>query len=240
MTSFDSGHFLSRVRGGLAMNVPQHSTSTRSPVLAILASLVAGIVLAIALLLGPASGASEPMITGSVMFAFGLGWGLMALLSTRYSAQPQTWMVVPALFLGIIGLGLMVFQPGPAAMDLLSWIWPPALAILAVWMFMQVRRNLHGRGRWLVVPVIATLLLIAVGGAFATVSAATRRNRADRSRPDGRRGRPSALHRMHGLRQPDRRPPGGARRVVLLLGKHRAEGRRVDKGLRLRPRGART
>ena len=175
MTSFDSGHFLSRVLGGLAMNVSQHSTSTRSPVLAILASLVAGAVLAIALLLGPASGGSEPMITGSVMFAFGLGWGLMALLSTRYSAQPQTWMVVPALFLGIIGLGLMVFQPGPAAMDLLSWIWPPALAILAVWMFMQVRRNLHGRGRWLVVPVIATLLLIAVGGAFATVSAATGR-----------------------------------------------------------------
>ncbi len=62
------------------------------------------------------------------------------------------------------------------------------------------------------------------------------RNRADRSRPDGRRGRPPALHRMHGLRQPDRRPPGGARRVVLLMGNHRAEGRRVDKGLRLRPR----
>ena len=154
---------------------PSTSTSTRSPVFAILASLVAGIVLAIALLLGPASPApSEPMITGSVMFAFGLGWGLMALLSTRYSAQPQTWMVVPALFLEIIGLGLMVFQPGPAAMDLLSWIWPPALAILAVWMLMQIRRNLQGRGRWLVVPVIATLLLIAVGGAFATVSAATR------------------------------------------------------------------
>ena len=43
-------------------------------------------------------------------------------------------------------------------MDLLSWIWPPALAILAVWMFVQVRRQLRGRGRWLVVPVIATLL----------------------------------------------------------------------------------
>jgi pimeloyl-ACP methyl ester carboxylesterase len=173
MTSFDTDQFLSRVLGGHLVDVPQRTTSSRSPVIAILASLVAGAVLAMALLLGPTSGASEPIITGSVLFAFGLGWGLMAVLSTRYSAQPQTWMMVPAMFLGIIGLGLIVFQPGPAAMDLLSWIWPPALAILAVWMLLQVRRNLHGRGRWLVVPVIATLLLIAVGGALATVSAAT-------------------------------------------------------------------
>src|SRR4029079_10510954 len=136
-------------------------------------SLVAGVVLAIALLVGPASGASEPMITGAVMFAFGLGWGLMAFLSTRYSAQPLPLMVVPALFLGISGLVLMMFQPGAAAMDLLSWIWPPALAVLAVWMILQVRRTLHGRGRWLVLPVIAALLLVAVGGAFATVSVAT-------------------------------------------------------------------
>src|SRR4029078_4162085 len=143
MTSIDSGHFLSRVRGGLAMNVQQHSTRTRSPVLAILASLVAGIVLAIALLLAPASGASEPMITGSVMFAFGLGWGLMAFLSTRYSAQPQTWMVVPALALGLTGFALMVFQAGLAAMDVLSWIWPAALAVLAVRMIVEVRRNLR-------------------------------------------------------------------------------------------------
>src|SRR3954453_17269321 len=175
MTSLDSGHVLNRIRAGLAMNVQQSSTSTRSPVLAILASPVAGTLLAIALLLGPASGASEPMITGAVMFAFGLGWGLMAFLSTRYSAQPQSWTLVPALFLGIVGLALIVLQPGPAAMDLLSWIWPPAVAILAVWMILHVRRQLQGRGRWLVLPVIATLLLVAMGGAVATVAAATGR-----------------------------------------------------------------
>jgi pimeloyl-ACP methyl ester carboxylesterase len=46
------------------------------------------------------------------------------------------------------------------------------LAILAIWMFGQVRHQLRGRGRWFVVPVIATLLVFAVGGAFATISAA--------------------------------------------------------------------
>ncbi len=175
LTSMDSGHYMGRVLRGLAANVPERRTSTRSPVLAILASLVAGAALAVALLVGPASGGSEPIITGSVLFAFGLGWGLMALLSTRYSAQPQRWMIVPAMFLGIVGLGLIVFQPGPAAMDLLSWIWPPALAVLAVWIIMQVRRSLHGRGRWLVAPVIATLLVVAVGGALAAIGAVTGR-----------------------------------------------------------------
>ena len=149
------------------------SPSGRSSVLVILGSLAAGAVLAIALVLGPASGGSEPLITGSVLFAFGFGWGLMALLSTRFSAQPQTWMAVPAIFLGSIGLCLIVFQPGPATMDLLSWLWPPALAILAIWMFVQVRGRLRGRGRWLVVPMIATLLVFAIGGGLTTVSAAT-------------------------------------------------------------------
>jgi pimeloyl-ACP methyl ester carboxylesterase len=145
----------------------------RSPVPSILGSLAVGGLLAIGLVVGPASGGSEPVITGSVLFAFGLGWGLMALLSTRFSAQPQGWMAVPAAFLGLIGLGLIVVQPGPAAMDLISWVWPPALAVLAIWMVRQVRRQLRGRGRWFVVPVIAALLVFAVGGGLATLNAAT-------------------------------------------------------------------
>ena len=181
MKTFDRRHLVARVFGGFPVNDSPRSTSTRSPVLVILGSLAAGALLAIALLVGPASGGSEPVITGSVLFAFGFGWGLMALLSTRFSAQPQTWMAVPAMVLGSMGLCLIVFQPGPAAMDVLSWIWPPALAILAIWMVAQVRGHLRGRGRWLVVPVIATLLVFAVGGGLATVSAATDAGAAARS-----------------------------------------------------------
>jgi pimeloyl-ACP methyl ester carboxylesterase len=169
---------LVRVFDGIRLLDLPRSTSTRSPVPAILGSLAVGAALAIALVLGPASGGSEPVITGSVLFAFGFGWGLMAVLSDRFSAQPQAWTMVPATFLGLVGLGLVVVQPGPAAMDLLSWLWPPALVILVIWMVRQVRSQLRGRGRWLVVPVIATLLLSAVGGALATVSAATGSNAA--------------------------------------------------------------
>src|SRR5512140_1538469 len=87
-----------RVLRGVLMNKLPLNHSDRSPVPAILVSLVAGAALAIALVLGLASDGSEPVVTGSVMLAFGLGWGLMAYLSTRYSAQPQTWTKVPALF----------------------------------------------------------------------------------------------------------------------------------------------
>ncbi len=144
-----------------------------SPVPAVLASLATGAGLAVALVLGPASGGSEPVITGAVLLAFGFGWGLMAYLSTRFSAQPQGWMYVPGIVLGTIGVGLVVIQPDPAAMDFLGWIWPPALAILAIWMLVQARRNLRGRGRWLVVPTIAALLVFAVSGGLATIGTPT-------------------------------------------------------------------
>ena len=223
-----------------SLNVIPRGTSTRSPVLAIVGSLAAGALLAVALLLGPASGGSEPLVTGSVLFAFGLGWALMAVLTTRFSAQPQTWMAVPAAFLGSIGLGLIVFQPGPAVMDLLSWVWPPALAVLAIWMFVAgpapaarprsvVRcpgdRHAPGlRDRW--------------RHRDRQCGQRSRRLRADR--PADRCRRPSPLHRMHWHGEPRRRPAVGPRRIVLLLGAHRPGARRVDHGLCVRPRWPRT
>lgn len=173
MTPLTTVNPIARILGGLLMNTSSRATSGRSPVLAVFGSLIAGAALAVALVLNVASTGTEPVVTGSVMFAIGLGWGLMAVLSSRFSAQPQAWAAVPAMSLGGIGLGLIVFQPGPAAMDLLSWIWPPALAVLAIWMIRQVRAQLRGRARWLVVPTIATLLVFAIGGGLTTLLAGT-------------------------------------------------------------------
>jgi len=178
MTPFRTRHPLSSIFGGLPVNVSLRGTSSRSPVLAIAGSLVAGAALALALVFTVASGGSEPTVTGSVLLAFGLGWGLMALFTTRFSAQPQAWTAVPAMFLGTIGLVLLVLQPGLVVMEVVSWVWPPAVAILAIWMVVQVRRQLRGRSRWILVPVIATLLVFAVGGALATVSSAAGPNSA--------------------------------------------------------------
>jgi pimeloyl-ACP methyl ester carboxylesterase len=142
------------------------------PVPAIISSLLAGLVLAIVLVVVQVASASESSITGSVLLAFGIGWGLMAILTTRFSNQPQPWTRMPGAVLAAIGLGLVVLQPSPAVVDLLGWLWPPAIAMLAIWMIVQVRRQLRGRGRWLVFPVIGTLLAFSLGGGIVTVSAA--------------------------------------------------------------------
>lgn len=148
-------------------------TPTRSPVPAILAALGVGVVVTVAMLLGPASDGSEATVTGSVLVAFAVTWGLIALLSTRFSSQPQRWAAVPAIGLGGVGLALLVIQPTPAVMDVLGWIWPIALAVLLVWVVAQLRGQLHGRGRWLVIPVIVILAGFTVGGALTNVGSVT-------------------------------------------------------------------
>jgi pimeloyl-ACP methyl ester carboxylesterase len=146
-----------------------------SPVIVVGASLFVGFIVAIALALGVVAGSTEPIITGSVLLAFALGWALLAALSVRFTSQPQRWAAVPAVFLGVTGLGLILLAPGVEAMDLLSWVWPPALLVVLAWAVRQFRRDLHGRSRWLLYPVFSVLLLFAVGGAAETILAAVDR-----------------------------------------------------------------
>jgi pimeloyl-ACP methyl ester carboxylesterase len=145
---------------------------------AIVVSIAVGALLGVVFLLLTAPDGSEPLVTGSVLVAFGLGWALMAYLTGRFSAQPHRWMYVPAGALAGVGLLLGLLQPGPSLMDLLGWVWPLALLVLAVWMSLQVRRDLHGAGRWLVGALILALLLVAVAGGATTVGAAAAGPRA--------------------------------------------------------------
>jgi pimeloyl-ACP methyl ester carboxylesterase len=141
----------------------------RSPVPAILVATVVGFVLALGAAYIVAPNGSEPLVTGVGLLGFGAGWALMAWLTTRFSGQPQRWLYVPAAALAGSGAALALLQPGPRLMDLLGWIWPAALAVLAIWMLIQLRRRLHGAGRLLVGGLTAVLLLMAVAGAAMTL-----------------------------------------------------------------------
>ena len=153
----------------------------RSPVPAIVGSILAGLALAGAFVLGPASAGSEATVTGSILLAFGLGWGLMAAATTRFSSQPQAWMSVPAAVLGLTGLGLLVTQPGAEAMDVLGWIWPPVIAILGIWSIRRALSTIRGHGRWLVVPLAAVLVAASVGGGLTTLGSVAGRGEMPRS-----------------------------------------------------------
>ncbi|MGH8870801.1 MAG: alpha/beta fold hydrolase [Acidimicrobiia bacterium] len=96
---------------------------------------------------------------------------MLAVLSARFSDQPQRWAVVPAAFMGVSGLLMVVF--GSSAQRVLSWVWPPALLVLVVWMTVRSHQQLGSRSRrWLLYPVFAALLLAAVGGGYETLGEA--------------------------------------------------------------------
>ena len=131
-------------------------------------SLATGLVAALLLVAAPFIQVQENDITGAVLWGFALGWAMLAVLSMRFTDQPQRWAVVPAVFMGVSGLLLVAF--GSGVNDALRWVWPPALLALAVWMAVQAHRHLRSRTRrWLLYPVIAVMALASVGGGYETV-----------------------------------------------------------------------
>src|SRR3954447_7484625 len=99
------------------------------------ASLATGLIAAVLLIAAPFIPPEENDVTGAALCGFAVGWALLAILSTRYTDQPQRWAVAPALFMGLGGL--LLIGSGSSSRDVLNWIWPPVLLALVVWMFIQ-------------------------------------------------------------------------------------------------------
>jgi pimeloyl-ACP methyl ester carboxylesterase len=134
-------------------------------------SLATGLVAAVLLVAAPFIPAEERAVTGAVLCGFALGWAMLAVLSVRFTGQPQRWAAAPALFMGVGGLLLVSF--GAPVHQVLDWVWPPAMLALAVWMLVCVHRQLQSRGgRWLLYPVIALLALASIGGGYQTLGEA--------------------------------------------------------------------
>jgi peptidoglycan/LPS O-acetylase OafA/YrhL len=126
-------------------------------------SLATGLIAALLLIAAPFISPEENDVTGAVLCGFAVGWAMLAILSTRYTDQPQRWAAAPALFMGLGGLLLIGF--GNSSREVLNWVWPPVLLALVIWMFVRARRQLHSRSRrWLLYPVLAVLAVASVGG----------------------------------------------------------------------------
>src|SRR5437660_5776152 len=133
-------------------------------------SLFSGLVVSLALVLGPFGGAQEHVIMGTAPLGWALGWALLAVLSIRWSDQPQQWAIVPAALMALAGVGLLIFRPDANAMNLLGWIWPLALIALAVWIAVQARSSLRSLTRRLVLyPLFVGLVVAGVAGGYETI-----------------------------------------------------------------------
>ncbi|MFN0282033.1 MAG: alpha/beta hydrolase [Kineosporiaceae bacterium] len=130
--------------------------------------MATGLVAALLLAAAPFIPAEERDVTGAALCGFALGWAVLAVLSVRFTDQPQRWAAAPALFMGLGGL--LLLASGSSVHEVLDWVWPPALLALAIWMIVRVRRELRSRsGRRLLYPLIAMLALASIGGGYETV-----------------------------------------------------------------------
>jgi pimeloyl-ACP methyl ester carboxylesterase len=130
--------------------------------------LVTGLLAALLLAFAPFIPAQESAVTGAVLCGFALGWAMLAVLSVRFTHQPQRWAAAPALVMGAGGLLLVGF--GSPVYGVVKWVWPPAMLALAIWMILRAHRQLrHPSRRWLVYPVLGMLALASIGGGFETV-----------------------------------------------------------------------
>ena len=147
--------------------------------LVVVGSLFVGLALAIVLVTLPFAGAEENVISGIILLAFAFGWALIAALSIRFSDQPQRWAIVPAAVMTFAAAILLVW-PDSVTHETLHWIWPPMLLLLAVWMVLRIRHDLHSRvGVVLLYSVIAVMALAAIGGAIETVVERVEDNKYD-------------------------------------------------------------
>ena len=134
-------------------------------------AIASGLLAALLLVAAPFIPAEESRVTGAVLCGFALGWTMLAVLSVRFTDQPQRWAGAPAVFMGVGGL--LLVGSGSSAHQVLTWVWPPALLALVGWMIVRAHRQLRSRSRrWLLYPVMALLGLASIGGGYETVSAA--------------------------------------------------------------------
>jgi pimeloyl-ACP methyl ester carboxylesterase len=134
-------------------------------------SLIGGLVAAIFIVAVPLAGRTEAVITGSVLLTFAASWFALATLSQRWTDQPQRWALVPAAFMAIAGVVVLVVAPTG---NELGWVWPPVVMALAVWMIVRARRDLRSRTRaWIVYPVCVVLALSCLGGMYETYREST-------------------------------------------------------------------
>jgi pimeloyl-ACP methyl ester carboxylesterase len=147
--------------------------------LVVLASIASGLALGLLLVLAVFAGGAEAEITGAALLALGAGFVVLAIASSRFTAEPQPWALAPGLGSAVVGLAVLALSPGDRVLAAAGWVWPALLLVLVGWSFRGARRSLQNWSRRaLIYPALLVLALVAGGGALETVAEATSSNPA--------------------------------------------------------------
>ena len=207
----------------------------------VIGCLTAGLVVALALVLGPRRGraGTRDYRHGPARVCVELGVAGDAIdpldrrsLSDGRPCPPASW--------GWPALALLAFAPSGAVIDALGWVWPPLFLALLAATVVRVHRDLHSRTRlWVVYPLLSCLRAVRCRRRLSNHPGVARPPDVSGTRPVGRRRRTPASSELCRIRYSHRHPRIRPWRDWRLLGMDLDRGRTRHESVRLRPRGSR-
>jgi pimeloyl-ACP methyl ester carboxylesterase len=160
-----------------SVRTARESSETGHIGLAVAGAIASGLLIGLLLVLVVLAGGPEHEITGAALLALGGGFVVLAVGSRRFTDQPQPWALLPGVASAVVGLAIWALAPGDHTIALAGWVWPGLLLVLVAWSVRGARRALRNWSRpALLYPALFVLLLVAAGGAYDTVVAATSSN----------------------------------------------------------------
>jgi hypothetical protein len=126
---------------GLALIFLVAGVTGRRPGLVIPGGILAGIGVGAILTQVPLFFLANQAKGGIFMLTFAGGWVLITFLSPL-AGRPMLWPLIPAAFMGVIGLGLVLGQAGLQILQLAGVGWPVILIALGLYLVFR-RRELR-------------------------------------------------------------------------------------------------
>ena len=78
--------------------------------------------------------------TAVFLLSFALGWAFVFALSKRFGDVPNTWALIPALVMSVIGVLLLSAGIGERVLELVGTLWPLGLVALGGYFVVRTQR----------------------------------------------------------------------------------------------------
>ena len=86
-----------------------------------------------------ASTLSEEAATGVFLLAFALGWVGVFALSKQLGDVPNTWALVPAIVMSVLGTLLLSAGAGERVLEVASYAWPLGLVAVGAYLVLKTQ-----------------------------------------------------------------------------------------------------